>query len=312
MSSCVDWMSRLPEKLLDMPLSTLAIPGSHDTMTYCLDQHSPVLPSQPKTLRFLDSIIPCIIRPCVNRWGTTQERTISSQLDSGIRFLDLRVAHKKKDSNKTFYFAHGIYSLWTVKEALIDVAWWLEKHPKEVVIIALSSFDGLDSSQHQELINHLKNLFLNKLCPNWEKPTLKTCWDHGYQVILSYDNSCAVGHKELWPKWDYWWANKSDPTQVISYLEERKAKGRPDSFFVAGLNMTEDARYILLHPCRSMRIMTKKAYPILLNWVKDQCPGSGKTCINIICADFIGFSSNVFAQSVIELNQRLLKEDMGT
>lgn len=44
-----------------------------------------------------------------------QEDSISNQLDLGIRFLDLRIAHKIKDPNEVFYFAHGIYSLLTVK-----------------------------------------------------------------------------------------------------------------------------------------------------------------------------------------------------
>lgn len=49
-----------------------------------------------------------------------QEDSISNQLDLGIRFLDLRIAHKIKDPNKVFYFAHGIYSLLTVKVLIIS------------------------------------------------------------------------------------------------------------------------------------------------------------------------------------------------
>lgn len=41
-------------------------------MTYCLDQHSAVLPSQPRILTALDHIIPCVIRPCIKKWATTQ------------------------------------------------------------------------------------------------------------------------------------------------------------------------------------------------------------------------------------------------
>lgn len=47
-----------------------------------------------------------------------QEDSICNQLDSGTRFLDLRIAHKSKDPDKVFYFAHGIYSLVTVKVSL--------------------------------------------------------------------------------------------------------------------------------------------------------------------------------------------------
>lgn len=81
-----------------------------------------------------------------------------------------------------------------------------------------------------------------------------------------------------------------------------------EKFFAAGLNLTEDARYIVSHPCQSLQSMTLSSYSLLLNWVKHQCPGSGKTCFNIICADFVGAFSNEFSQLVIGLNQTLLKE----
>uniref|UniRef100_A0A3Q2EKJ7 Phosphatidylinositol-specific phospholipase C X domain-containing protein n=1 Tax=Cyprinodon variegatus TaxID=28743 RepID=A0A3Q2EKJ7_CYPVA len=67
-----NWMSRLPEELLDVPLWNLAIPGSHDSMSFCLDLSSPVLGSEPFLLRLTDRLLPCWVRPCVYRWSTTQ------------------------------------------------------------------------------------------------------------------------------------------------------------------------------------------------------------------------------------------------
>ncbi|XP_076871797.1 PI-PLC X domain-containing protein 1 isoform X2 [Brachyhypopomus gauderio] len=294
-SSCSDWMSQLPAGLVDVPLWDLAIPGSHDSMTYCLDKHSHILHSQPKILRILDRIVPCFIRPC--------DLVVFRQLESGIRFLDLRIAHKPKDSDESFFFAHGIYTLVTVKEALSEVACWLEHHVKEVVIISLSAFDDMTPVQHSTLIDFLKRIFDKKLCPKSEIPTLKKCWTHGYQLVVSYADQAGSGHAELWPEFQYWWANESDPNLVISYLQRRKeTEGRPDCFFIAGLNLTEDVRYILQHPGQSMRSMTLRAFSLLLGWVKQQRPGSEKTCLNIICADFVGISRDEFIRIVIGLN----------
>ncbi|XP_026876575.2 PI-PLC X domain-containing protein 1-like isoform X1 [Electrophorus electricus] len=310
-SSSSAWMAQLPLPLLNVPLWNLAIPGSHDSMAYCLDIHSPVLHSQPKILRVLDHIVPCFIRPCVNKWGTTQELIISSQLESGIRFLDLRIAHKPKDSDQSLYFAHGIYSLVTVKVALTEVARWLEQHSTEVVIIALSAFDDMTPVQHNNLIDFLKRLFEKKLCPKSEIPSLKTCWLRGYQVVMSYADPAGSGHEELWPVWDYWWGNESDPNLVISYLQHQKETvGRPVGFFMAGLNLTEDARYVLHHPGQSMKSMTVRAYGLLLDWLKQQRPGAQKTSLNIICADFVGISGNEFTRVVVALNTQLLKQDV--
>ncbi|XP_060724823.1 PI-PLC X domain-containing protein 1 isoform X2 [Tachysurus vachellii] len=289
-SRCADWMSQLPSELLDVPLWNLTIPGSHDTMTYCLDRNSPVLSSEPWILTVLDHVVPCVIRPCIKKWATTQELSICSQLDSGIRFLDLRIAHKKKDLSWMFYFAHGIYSLLTVKEALTDVADWLVCHTNEVVIISLSAFEDVTPVQHNNLINFLIELFGKKLCPK--------------SVILSYADPSGSEFEELWPAWDYWWANESDPNLVISYLEHKKDTGRPDGFFMAGLNLTEDTRYVLCHLTQSMKSMTLQAYTVLMDWVKKQHPGSLKTSINIICADFVGISRNEFCEVVIGLNTK--------
>uniref|UniRef100_A0A672L9S4 Phosphatidylinositol-specific phospholipase C X domain-containing protein n=1 Tax=Sinocyclocheilus grahami TaxID=75366 RepID=A0A672L9S4_SINGR len=67
-----DWMSCLPEKLWDVPLTRLSIPGSHDAMSYCLDLTSPLLRSESDTLRLLDGVFCCFTRPAIHRWATTQ------------------------------------------------------------------------------------------------------------------------------------------------------------------------------------------------------------------------------------------------
>uniref|UniRef100_A0A8C1CIP5 Si:dkey-66a8.7 n=1 Tax=Cyprinus carpio TaxID=7962 RepID=A0A8C1CIP5_CYPCA len=67
-----DWMSCLPEKLWDVPLTHLSIPGSHDAMSYCLDITSPLLRSESDTFRLLDGVFCCFTRPAIRRWATTQ------------------------------------------------------------------------------------------------------------------------------------------------------------------------------------------------------------------------------------------------
>lgn len=46
--------------------------GSHDTMSYCLDERSSVLKSLPWVVQVLDTFFPCIVRPCIIKWATTQ------------------------------------------------------------------------------------------------------------------------------------------------------------------------------------------------------------------------------------------------
>lgn len=299
-----DWMSRLPEELLDVPLWDLAIPGSHDSMSFCLDVSSPVLRSEPRVLRVTDMLFPWCTRACVYRWATTQQSVLSDQCDLGIRFLDLRIARKPSGGSKLF-FAHGIYTLMTVKEALDELATWLDAHPKEIIIISCSHFESLTSQDHVDLVEYIISLFGKKLCSSQDVPTLRSCWSRHQQVVVTYGNQQMVLlHPELWHDISYWYADSSDPKKVIAYLEDQKHCGRPAGFYVSGLNLTEDAPYVLRHPLQDMREMTMRALSVLLRWASEQRPGREADRVNILCCDFVDVSQ--FCSLVIGLNYKLL------
>lgn len=299
-----DWMSRLPEKLLDVPLWNLAIPGSHDSMSFCLDVSSPVVRSESSFLRMCDRLFPCCTRPCVYRWATTQLSVLSDQCDLGIRFFDLRIAKKPAAGGDELFFAHGIYTLITVKEALDQLVSWLDAHPKEVVIVSCSHFESLSVEDHNRLVKDIISLFGGRLCPSQETPTLRSCWAKGQQVVVSYDDQLMrVQHPELWSGIPYRYADSPDPKKVIAYLEEQKRRGRPADFYVSGLNLTEDVPYVLCHPLQDLRKMTMNALSLLLGWAGEQRPGPEGGGVNIVCCDFVGVSE--FCSLVIGLNYKL-------
>ncbi|XP_053272899.1 PI-PLC X domain-containing protein 1 isoform X2 [Pleuronectes platessa] len=298
-----DWMSRLPAELLDVPLWNLALPGSHDSMSFCLDVSSPVLRSESCLLRVFDRLFPCWTRPCVYRWATTQQSVLSDQCDLGVRFLDLRIA-RRPAGGRTLLFAHGLYTLMAVTEALDELASWLDAHPKEVVIVSCSHFDSLTDGDHARLVENIVTLFGDKLCSSKETPTLRSCWSRGQQVILSYVNQQVVlQHPELWAEIPYRYADSPDPKKVIAFLEDQKRRTRPAGFYVSGLNLTEDAPYVLLHPLQTMRKMTMKGLTLLLSWASEQRPGPEDGRVNIVCCDFVDVSQ--FCSLVIGLNDKL-------
>uniref|UniRef100_A0A3P8TKJ6 Si:dkey-66a8.7 n=1 Tax=Amphiprion percula TaxID=161767 RepID=A0A3P8TKJ6_AMPPE len=306
--SCQDWMSALPEELWDVSLTDLAIPGSHDAMSYCLDINSPLLRSESDFFRVLDGLFYCFTRPVIFKWATTQDKSIEEQLSMGIRFFDLRIAHKPNDSSSDLYFTHVIYTHLTALETLVSVATWLKSHPKEIVILACSHLEGMDDTRHESFIYSLKKLFGSKLCPRTESVlTLRNLWASGYQVILSYDSQVAARHQELWPAIPYWWANKHTAQGVISYLEWNKQQGRPDGFFVSGLNLTADRCYIAKHRKESLRTLTYSNWDSLSKWVEEQTPGSDPKSLNIIAGDFVG--PLPLCSQVIALNQKLRRRN---
>ncbi|XP_064133922.1 PI-PLC X domain-containing protein 1-like isoform X2 [Loxodonta africana] len=301
-----NWMSELCPRLWDVPLHHLSIPGSHDTMTYCLNKKSPISHREPKLLQLLSKVLPCVTRPVILKWSVTQVLNITEQLDAGVRYLDLRVAHMAGGPEKNLHFVHMVYTTALVEDTLTEISEWLEKHPREVVILACRNFEGMTEDLHEYLVTCIKNIFGHVLCPRGEVPTLRQLWARGHQVVISYEDEGSVSrHGELWLGIPYWWGNKVKTGDLIRYLELMKSVGRPDKLFVAGINLTENLGYVLVHPSQSLKTMTLPSLPYLGAWVREQCPGPSSCCTNIIAGDFIG--ADDFVSNVIRLNDKLLR-----
>ncbi|KAK7893521.1 hypothetical protein WMY93_022673 [Mugilogobius chulae] len=289
-----DWMSRLPGPLLRVPLWDLAIPGSHDSMSFCLDLSSPMVRSEPLGLRLLDCFLPCCMRPCVRRWSTTQvlhnltTRTVRSAkarclvfaevcAEQPVRFRDSLLGPEDRQETsrgRHAVFCSRVYTLISVKEALEELCVWMDAHPKEVLILFCSHFEQMTEEDHQDLVQFIITLFGPKLCPPQEQPSLNSCWLQGQQLIVSYDDDQMVDeHPQLWTKIPYWYANSPDPKTVIQYLDNKLSMGRPETFFASGLNLTEDIPFVLQHPQLNLRRLTMKGLPSLLRWTNQQRPG---------------------------------------
>ena len=76
-------------------------------------------------------------------------------------------------------------------------------------------------------------------------------------------------------------------------------------FFVTGMNLTEDLKYICTHPTESLKDLVVSTYPPLLSWVQQQSPGCEGGSLNIIAGDFVTESG--FVPTVVSLNEKLLK-----
>ncbi|XP_069012260.1 PI-PLC X domain-containing protein 1-like isoform X1 [Embiotoca jacksoni] len=302
-----DWMSQLPAELHTIPLYDLAVPGSHDSMSYDLDINSSIV--EPDGLKRFSKLY--CVRQIVRKWAVTQEATITNQLDAGVRYFDLRIARKPNDTNPTrLYFYHGLYTQTDVETVLRDIRDWAEGHPKEILILDLSHFKGFDEKNkaqlHKHLINFIKTTFGAKLVLNSASPTLKSCWTQGSNVIVSYDYPTSQ-HPELWTKIRYYYGDSMDPTIIESELAHVLEKERPYKyFFVCGLNLTlpNDARALkyVLRLCDNFLNVIQRSLFKLLQWVKQQ---SAKTPVNIVASDLV--TRNNFVTTIVEFNRKHVK-----
>lgn len=174
------WMSNLPETLTNVPLSMLAIPGSHDSCSYCLNcecelsqdnEAFPALMLLGKFGKLLSA-----------RWGRTQDVSLSEQLAAGIRYFDFRVIHREVDG--LFYFVHGQFAN-EVSAELSIIRSFLQEHHKEVVLLDFNHLYCFFKPDSTSLLERtIVKVFGSMLTPRSEHiPSLNDLWSGNFQVV---------------------------------------------------------------------------------------------------------------------------------
>ncbi|XP_012170854.2 PI-PLC X domain-containing protein 2 isoform X2 [Bombus terrestris] len=299
-------MTRLPEALKSLPIIRLAIPGSHDTMTYTINRHSDVGPDEPRYIRALGRYCSLVSKPVIFNWSITQHESIKDQLNGGIRYLDLRVATKRMDGN--IYFVHGLYGS-KIYQPLHEIAEWLSYHNNEIVILDFQHFYSFSEMDHHHLVETIFRIFQTKLCPmafTFNHITLHWLNLEKYQVIVIYRNEYAQNYKNLWPSglWRTPWPNTVNVNELINFLDI-ELKTRPLQIgFVSQCLLTPDIPYVLKHLCGTLqRDLVPSCQKAILPWINKKRPGHGG--LNIVIADFISDHNFLFCKTVIDTNKKL-------
>ncbi|NXU41932.1 PLCX3 protein, partial [Drymodes brunneopygia] len=301
-----DWMAALPDSLHSTPLTNLAIPGSHDSFSFYIDEASPVGPEQPETVQNFVSVFGTVAKKLMRKWLATQTMNFTSQLGAGIRYFDLRISTKPRDPDNELYFAHGLFSA-KVKEGLEEINAFLTEHPKEVVFLDFNHFYGMQKCHHEKLVQMLKDTYGNKMCPAIfaHEVSLQYLWEKEHQVLVFYHSPVAVEVAFLWPgqMMPAPWANTTDTEKLIQFLQasitERRKKG---SFFISQVVLTPKASTVVKGVASGLReTITERALPAMMEWVRTQ--KAGESGVNIITADFVELGD--FISTVIRLNYSL-------
>lgn len=103
-----DWMSKLNP---DTELSKINIPGTHDSGSYTLED------------------------PVKSVWAKTQDKDYKTQLEQGIRFLDIR---GRATSDSSIGIHHGMVYLHHNFGDVLDTAkQFLQAHPNETIVLSM-------------------------------------------------------------------------------------------------------------------------------------------------------------------------------
>lgn len=261
-----DWMATLPGTI---ELKRLAMPGSHDTGTYPINGLSPLGTELAQgnneyarlfiALSTVKKYFP-VDYPVTEQfagWSRAQGHTIKAQLEAGVRYFDLRMLPDAK--NEKFHATHVLLGA-EIEPMLSDVAGFLAKHPKEIVILDFQHLfsnvgddGGMEMLVAGDLVDKLTFHFNTKLVtaakiadPN--TATLTDFWNNNVQVLalfdtnpydnLSFDkkqnvwDADVVLQKRYWPQQTSWFGTFSEKGAkeigILQYLNENI--GKADTF----------------------------------------------------------------------------------
>ncbi|XP_028162067.1 PI-PLC X domain-containing protein 3 isoform X2 [Ostrinia furnacalis] len=306
------WMKSLPEPLKNVPLIYLAIPGSHDSMTFGINRSSELAPDAEPILHRLFPLF----RGTILRWTITQATDTMQQLLIGIRYFDLRLA-TKKDTDK-FYFTHGLYAD-EISKGLNQVKSFIDSHPGEVVILDFQHFYGFQPEDHQKLMRYLLNLYGPRLVPrqmDLQRITLNSLERLRQQVVVVYRHQSVYATDEFWQPqmMPSPWPQKDTVDDLLHFLTN--VRRHPGMGFVHQAVLTPTPRFIVFRWRSTLR--DKCAAPvkdeILPKLAKDFEPGpplaqiaGARTPVNVVIADFVEMEDAIFPRTIIQMNLKLLK-----
>eukprot|EP00794_Sanderia_malayensis_P011008 gene11008-12171_t len=299
-----NWMSNLPEPLQKKPITDLCIPGSHDSGTFYLDKNSNIAPDESKTIKVLVRIFGKIAKNIIYRWSVTQDLNLTEQLEHGVRYLDLRVAYEPKV--KDFRAVHGLYGL-TYKELFGEIADFLNKHPKEIVILDFNHLMSFNQGASQELITLLMKSLGQKLYGPGKlgpKSSLSDIWAAKKQVIALYADAAMVPKNPLlWSQNDIYspWPDTTSSTTLIGDLNKRFDDLKLGALNVFQAILTPKTSTIFLHLCKgSLKTTLAQGCDNCVSGWLDTIIKDKKKGINILICDFAGY--NDIAVKIISMN----------
>lgn len=223
-----NWMGKLSSNLKALPIIYLAIPGSHDSMSYSINDSSTPAPDAEPEIVHLYKLVPCVVR----KWARTQSLSVSEQLNAGIRFFDLRMARQSCLGN--YYFVHGLYCD-KVEIPFEEIRAFLDSHPEEFVILDCQHFYAFDAADHQAFCKILLYYFEEILYVNdgdLQRCTLQRAIQRKKQVLIVY-REYLPGPRSFWSSsdWPTPWPNKVNVSSLQRYLDESIKQRTPVRVF---------------------------------------------------------------------------------
>lgn len=129
------WMEESRSALSEKTLFDIMLPGTHDSGTYSLGDNICPGGGGGKTNEIL-KVTNALLMPAqkiMKRWSITQNGNITSQLNAGMRYFDIRALWDKNQ-----WFIHHALEGEYIHSVFHQIKAFLEKHVFELLVLILS------------------------------------------------------------------------------------------------------------------------------------------------------------------------------
>lgn len=191
-----------------------------------------------------------------------------------------------------------------------EVNEFLEKHPKEIVLLDFNHFYAMEDADHKTVVETVLEIFGRKMCP-WHidvpvRLSLADMWKNDWQVLMFYGvEDIVLQYKQLWPS-SYIpspWADTMDIKSLLEFLTKNYGQEHA-SFEVCQGVITPQTSTVVTHLSGSVRRnCADKLNPQFTAWLKGKVKGScdGEAGgINVCIMDFVETCG--YIQQVLALN----------
>ncbi|CAG7827403.1 unnamed protein product [Allacma fusca] len=278
------WMNDLKDIIGNKPLRKLMIPGTHDAGAWLVYDGSVAS----------DGLIA--------KFTYTQEENIYNQLVSGVRYIDVRVAHYPSDDGEEFWVNHGAVRIRVLKNLLQDVLKFVTE-TKEIVFMDFHGFpQGFTGENiHEKLYEFVVENLGDVLAPKslTIDVTLNQLLDAKKYVILTYNDDFHPKRNLLWSPLQHAWGDKNIVQNLLDYLPTAISQyGCSNRFWSAMAELTPGSNDIITRPNYGLRNMASDVNKPLNEWYRKP---EWYSKSNIVSTDF--YFGNDLIQTCIKVNR---------
>ena len=203
-------------------------------------------------------------------WGKTQQLSLIQQLETGVRYLDLRVAFNNQTCR--IHVLHGLYGE-CISLCLERMHFFLDCHPKEVLLLDFNHFYNMEPVHHMQLIKLLQRAFKGLLFKrnDLKHTTLRFILERKCRLVVFYHHPSASSCDDLWPSTSVSspWPNTMDVSECLTFLTQQLANRRSDQFYVCQGVLTPGVEEVLTHVYSTLVVeCAKKVNPFISSWIK--------------------------------------------